>query len=65
MRYYGLINLFHSKYFNLYFKFRKKPGTMVSLSEQEIRTLIYKSREIFINQPILLELEAPITILGK
>lgn len=38
---------------------------MVSLSEQEIRNIIIKSREIFINQPILLELEAPITILGK
>lgn len=38
---------------------------MVNLSEQEIRSLIVKTKEIFINQPILLELEAPITILGK
>jgi Serine-threonine protein phosphatase N-terminal domain len=44
---------------------RKKPGTMVNLLESEIKMLIMKTREIFINQPILLELEAPITILGK
>jgi len=36
----------------------------VALSEQEIRTLCQKSREIFISQPILLELEAPIKICG-
>lgn len=43
----------------------KKPGKQVNLSEQEIRALCLKSREIFISQPILLELEAPIKIVGK
>jgi len=38
---------------------------MINLSEAEIRSLIIKTKEIFIDQPILLELEAPITILGK
>ena len=36
----------------------------VSLSEAEIRGLCLKSREIFLSQPILLELEAPIKICG-
>ena len=34
-------------------------------SEQEVRGLCIKARDIFINQPILLELEAPIKICGK
>jgi hypothetical protein len=34
------------------------------LQEYEIRFLCTKAREIFINQPILLELEAPIKICG-
>ena len=42
-----------------------KPGRAVQLSEAEIRELCYRSREIFISQPILLELEAPIKICGK
>ena len=37
----------------------------VQLTEQEIRTLCQKAREIFACQPILLELEAPIKICGK
>merc|ERR1711971_1386962 len=41
-----------------------KPGKPVQLSETEIKELCYRSREIFINQPILLELEAPIKICG-
>jgi serine/threonine-protein phosphatase PP1 catalytic subunit len=36
----------------------------VNLTEAEIRGLCLKSREIFISQPILLELEAPIKIVG-
>jgi serine/threonine-protein phosphatase PP1 catalytic subunit len=36
----------------------------VNISENEIRTLCLKSREIFLNQPVLLELEAPIKICG-
>ena len=42
-----------------------KPGKPVPLTENEIKELCYKSREIFINQPILLELEAPIKVCGK
>lgn len=41
-----------------------RPGKQVQLTENEIRTLCIKSREIFINQPILLELAAPIKICG-
>ena len=42
----------------------KKPGKNVSLSEDDIKHLCTKSREIFISQPNLLELEAPIKICG-
>jgi len=41
-----------------------RPGKNVQLTEVEIRNLIMKSREIFLNQPCLLELEAPIKICG-
>ena len=37
---------------------------MINLSESEIKNLIIKSKEIFVKQPVLLELEAPIIILG-
>lgn len=42
----------------------KKPGKQVNLTEQEIRGLCIQAREIFFNQPILLELEAPLKICG-
>ena len=42
-----------------------KPGRAVQLSEAEIRELCHRSREIFISQPILLELEAPLKVCGK
>lgn len=35
------------------------------MSEQEVRGLCLKSREIFLQQPILLELEAPLKICGE
>uniref|UniRef100_A0A5F8A208 Serine/threonine-protein phosphatase n=1 Tax=Macaca mulatta TaxID=9544 RepID=A0A5F8A208_MACMU len=41
-----------------------KPGKFVQLQENEVRGLCLKSREIFLNQPILLELEAPLKICG-
>ena len=44
---------------------RSKPGKQVNLTEAEDRGLCIKARDIFINQPILLELEAPIKICGK
>jgi serine/threonine-protein phosphatase PP1 catalytic subunit len=34
------------------------------MSEGEVRGLCLKSREIFLSQPILLELEAPLKICG-
>lgn len=37
----------------------------VQLSENEIRALCTTSREIFLSQPNLLELEAPIKICGS
>lgn len=41
-----------------------KPGKQVNLLESEIQGLVTKAREIFISQPILLELEAPLKICG-
>jgi serine/threonine-protein phosphatase PP1 catalytic subunit len=42
-----------------------RPGRQVQLTENEIRGLCVKAREIFMSQPILLELEAPIKICGE
>lgn len=42
-----------------------RPGKQVQLSEAEIRSLCMTSREIFLQQPVLLELEAPIKICGE
>lgn len=39
-----------------------RPGKQVELLEHEIQFLCTKAREIFIQQPILLELEAPIKV---
>ena len=41
-----------------------RPGKTVQMSEAEVRGLCLKSREIFLQQPILLELEAPLKICG-
>ena len=35
------------------------------MTEAEVRGLCLKSRELFLQQPILLELEAPLKICGK
>lgn len=43
---------------------RGRPGKQVQLSESEIRQLCVVSREIFLQQPNLLDLEAPIKICG-
>jgi len=40
------------------------PGSKVELKAHEVRYLIEKSREIFISQPVLLDLEAPLKIVG-
>jgi len=41
-----------------------RPGKVVTLEEREVLFLINKAREIFMSQPVLLELEAPIKIVG-
>ena len=41
-----------------------RPGKQVQLSESEIRQLCLTSREIFIQQPNLLEINAPVKICG-
>lgn len=41
-----------------------RPGKLVNLSEAEIRGLCIRARDVFMQQPILLELEAPIKICG-
>ncbi len=41
-----------------------RPGKQVNLQEAEIRGLCTSAREIFMSQPVLLELEAPIKICG-
>lgn len=42
----------------------ERPGKQVQLSEAEIRQLCVASKDIFLSQPNLLELEAPIKICG-
>ena len=42
----------------------KKPGTTCSLSSDDVTFLIDESAQILVNQPALLELEAPIQIVG-
>ena len=41
-----------------------RPGKNVQLTENEIKALCYKAREVFLSQPNLLELEAPIKVCG-
>lgn len=42
-----------------------RPGKYAQLPEAEIRYLCLKAREIFLTQPILLELEAPLKLCGE
>ena len=42
----------------------KKPGTNVALTADEVNFLIDESAKVFVSQPALLELEAPIQIVG-
>jgi serine/threonine-protein phosphatase PP1 catalytic subunit len=42
-----------------------RPGKVVQMTEAELKYLCVKSRQIFLEQPTLLELEAPIKICGK
>lgn len=49
---------------NLLFVRSARPGKEVMLPERQITLLCHAVRDIFISQPILLELEAPIKIVG-
>ena len=42
----------------------KKPGTTVQLTNEEVEFIVVESKKVLINQPGLLELEAPIQICG-
>lgn len=61
-----LVMMCPSPFMILFFVFpvRTKQNRPVTMSEQEVRGLCLKSREIFLQQPILLELEAPLKICG-
>ena len=41
-----------------------RPGKHVNLEEATVKALCNKARDIFLSQPILLELEAPLKICG-
>jgi len=41
-----------------------KPGKKVNLTENEVQSLVVAAKEVFLSQPTLLELEAPIKICG-
>lgn len=43
---------------------REKGGRDVKMSEAEVRAVCQMSRQIFLEQPMLLELAAPIKIVG-
>ena len=42
-----------------------KAGRQVALKESDVVGLCRKAREIFLSQPILLELEAPVRVCGE
>mmetsp|Transcript_38240 Transcript_38240/g.33792 ORF Transcript_38240/g.33792 Transcript_38240/m.33792 type:complete len:324 (-) Transcript_38240:484-1455(-) len=42
----------------------KRPGTLVELQENDVETLCQTSRGLFMSQPMFLELEPPIKIVG-
>lgn len=43
---------------------QERPGRQVNLTESEVRGLCSRSKDIFLSQPVLLELEAPLKICG-
>ena len=49
----------------IFLLYSKKTVTFVNLSEADIKMLITKSKEIFMKQPVFLELDSPIAIMGK
>lgn len=41
-----------------------KPGKLVTLKEEEIKALSHAAREIFMSQPCLVEISAPVRVCG-
>jgi serine/threonine-protein phosphatase PP1 catalytic subunit len=41
-----------------------RPGKEVNLKEEQIKGILLRVREIFMNQPCLLELSAPLKVVG-
>lgn len=42
----------------------KPPGTLVDVTEDEIKMVCHRARDVLMDQPMLLELAAPIKIVG-
>ena len=42
----------------------QRPGTEVALPEADISSIVQRSRALFLDQPMLLEVRAPINICG-
>ena len=60
------VNLDVDKIISKLLSVRNMPqGTEVDLEEKEIRALTVLARDIFIKQPILIEIDAPVKICGK
>ena len=56
--------LFLYCYYYFYLVKSARPGKRVNLLESEVAYLCQKSRQVFLSQPVLLELEAPIKVCG-
>ena len=55
-----------SNIYNTYYIVRgSRPGKHTQLTESEIRGLCLMSREIFLSQPMLLDLEGPMKVVGE
>jgi serine/threonine-protein phosphatase PP1 catalytic subunit len=44
---------------------RRNRGKRIQLAESEIRKLCIIAKDVFLSQPILLELEAPVNVCGN
>ena len=56
-----ILNKLHDKQCNTI----NKAGNTKKIEENEIRAVCIQARQIFLDQPILLELEAPLKVCGK
>ena len=61
-----LTKLMNAKSYLQYFiNTRAKPNKQIQLTENELKYLCLKSKDIFISQPVYLELESPINVCGN